>query len=121
MKKDTSRAFVKDIAVSASELKAENIKVLDLRNICSFTDYFVVCSGTSDRHVKSIADRIMRDQKEKKRRPLGFEGEGKGDWVLIDYGEVVAHVFHPEARAFYNIEKLWGDAKLVKIKDVTSG
>ena len=119
-KKDSSRALAKNIAESASELKAIDIKVLDLSELCSFTDFFVVCSGMSNRHVQSVADRIVTDQKKTGHPNFGIEGHEKGEWVLIDYGGVVAHIFYPEARYFYNIEKLWGDAPRINIKGVTS-
>lgn len=115
----SSQKFVKSVAKSASNLKATDIKILDLADLCSFTDYFMICSGSSSRHVQSIADNIVIEQKKNGHQPLGVEGESKGDWVLIDFGSVVAHVFYPETREFYNIERLWGDAKRVKIKGIT--
>lgn len=120
VKKVSSKMLAKNIARAASDLKAVDIKVLDLSKLCSFTDYFVVCSGTSDRHVQSVADKIVLDQKKKGQSSLGVEGYEEGEWVLVDYGSVVAHVFHPDARHFYNIERLWGDAPLVQIKGVTT-
>jgi len=113
------KKLAKEIAKSASDLKAVDVKVLDLGELCSFTDYFVICNGTSDRHMHAIADKILMEQKKKGHLPLGVEGENKGDWVLVDFGGVVAHVFSEDGRDFYNIERLWGDAKRVAIKDVT--
>lgn len=112
----TSKALAKSIARATIELKAIDIKVLDLRELSSFTDFFVICSGSSGRHVQAIADRIVEDQKKIKERPIGMEGEDKGEWILIDYGSVVAHVFYPETREYYNIEKFWGDATEVSLK-----
>lgn len=119
-KEITPRTLAKHIAISALNLKAESIKVLDLKGLSSFTDFFVICSGTSDRHVSSIAENIIVEQKKLGYKPLGVEGLDKGEWVLIDYGSVVAHVFHPTIREYYNVERLWGDSKKVSIKDVTA-
>ena len=120
MTKETlSKALAKKIATSASELKALDIKVLDLGRLCSFTDFFVICTGMSNRHIQSVADQILFDQKKEGHSSIGVEGYDKGEWVLIDYGSVVAHVFYPDARSFYNIEKLWGDAPQVTFKGIT--
>lgn len=110
-----AKAFAKSIAESALGLKAVDVKIFDLHGLCSFTDFFIVCSGTSSRHVQSIANRIVEDQKKNGHKVFSLEGYERGDWVLIDYGDTVAHVFHPEARGFYNIERLWGDAKRVRV------
>lgn len=115
----SSRTLARNVSKSASDLKAIDIKVLDLSKLCSFTDFFVICSGSSSRHVQSVADRVLADQKKEGYRPLGVEGYEKGDWILVDFGSVVAHVFYPEARQFYNIERLWGDAPRVRFRGVT--
>jgi ribosome-associated protein len=94
----------------AADLKASDMLVLDLRGISSATDYFFIASGTSDMHVKSIADRIVDDLKKEGVRPSHIEGLRGGRWVLIDYIDFVVHVFHPAAREFYQLERLWGDA-----------
>lgn len=117
MKSNSSKDLAKDIARSASDLKALDIKVLDISNLCSFADYFIICSGTSDRHVKSVADRIVQDQKKLGNAALGIEGYEDGDWVLVDFGGVIAHIFHPETRTFYNLERLWGDARKVRFTE----
>lgn len=115
----SSRTLARRIAESASSLKAVDIRILNLSKLSSFTDYFVICSGTSNRHIQSVADKILEDQKERHIRVLGVEGYGGGEWVLLDYGGVVAHIFHPDVRRFYNIEKFWGDAKRVHLKGIT--
>ena len=94
----------------ALERKAHEVAVLDLRGISSATDYFVLASGTSDVQVKAIAEHVVDELKKQDVRPQHLEGMSGGRWVLIDYIDFVVHVFHPEARAFYQLENLWGDA-----------
>lgn len=92
------------------ELKASDVVVLDLRGISTATDYFVIASGTSDVQVKAIADHVLQELKKDRVRPEHLEGLRGGRWVLMDYVDFVVHVFHPEARNFYQLERLWGDA-----------
>jgi ribosome-associated protein len=92
------------------ELKAHEVVVLDLRGISTATDYFVIASGTSDVQVKAIADHIVDELREEGVRPQHVEGMSGGRWVLLDYVDFVVHVFHPQARSFYQLENLWGDA-----------
>jgi ribosome-associated protein len=94
------------ILETADELKAENIETLDVRQKTSVADYFVVCTGNSDRHVESIADRVSERLRAGKERPLREEGERTG-WVLQDYGDIVLHVMREEQRQFYDLEALW--------------
>lgn len=105
-----SEILAKKIAHITSEMKATDIRVLDLRGLTSFTDFFLVCSGTSDRHTKAIAEQVKHNLKDAGILPNGVEGEDAGQWVLLDYGGVVAHIFQTESREFYQIEKLWSDA-----------
>ena len=94
----------------ALELKAHDVAVLDLRGISSATDHFLLASGTSDVQVKAIADHITEELKKEGVRPAHVEGMQTGRWVLLDYIDLVVHVFHPQAREFYQLENLWGDA-----------
>ncbi len=91
------------------DLKADNIVVLDVSDKTSVTDYMVIASGTSNRHVKSLADNLITDIKEKGGKPLGIEGADASDWVLVDLGEVVVHVMLPASRTFYDLEGFWRD------------
>lgn len=94
----------------AADRKATDMLVLDLRGISNATDYFFLASGTSDTHVKSIADHIIDELKKQGVRPAHVEGLRTGRWILLDYVDFVVHVFHPSAREFYQLERLWGDA-----------
>jgi ribosome-associated protein len=99
---------VRDVVLDAlADMKAVDVKALDVRGITDITDTMVVASGTSDRHVKSIADRVLQRCKEAGFRPFGLEGERDGEWVLLDLQDVVLHVMLPRVREFYALEKLW--------------
>ena len=100
---------------SAANKKAENVKILDLKDLSSFTEYFMICSGMSDRQVQAIADSIVIDLRESGFTPISVEGYREGRWIIIDYGDVVMHVFLDALRDFYNLEQLWTHAKRVPI------
>ena len=97
----------KTIVDALEELKVQNLKVLDVHEISGFTDLMVIGSGTSSRHVKALADKVVEKCKQAGVRPLGVEGEREAQWILIDLGDAVVHVMNPETREFYNLEKLW--------------
>ncbi len=101
---------VRRAAELALERKAQGVVVLDLRGISSATDFFVIASGTSDVQVKAIAEHVVVELKKDEVRPSHVEGMNGGRWVLLDYIDFVIHVFHPQARDFYQLENLWGDA-----------
>ena len=95
-------------AVNALEdLKGQDIKVLDVQKLTTVTDTMIICTGTSNRHVKSLAQNVAEDAKKAGFRPMGIEGQEAGEWVLVDLGGVVVHVMQAQARAFYQLEKLW--------------
>lgn len=100
----------------AVDSKARDLAVLDLRGLSSATDFFVVATGNSDVHVRSIAEHIIEELKKEDARPNHVEGLQGGRWVLIDYIDFVVHVFHPAARDFYELEHLWGDAPLLAVE-----
>jgi ribosome-associated protein len=96
--------------------KASEIAVLDLRNLGGATDFFVVASGTSDTHVRALGDRVLEALAGDGRKPHHTEGLAEGRWVLLDYVDFVVHVFHPTLRAFYQLERLWGEAPTALIE-----
>ena len=98
-------------AVAAAEVrKASDLKVLQLSDISSLADYFLICTGASERQVRAIADGVVGALREGRLRPHHVEGYDSGHWVLLDYGDFVVHVFDEETRDFYGLEKLWADA-----------
>ena len=114
----SSRELAKRIGHLSLEKKAEDILIFDISKISSFADYFVICTGTSDRHLKAIADNITDGIFEKyKVKPWHLEGYSYLRWILIDYVDVVVHLFLEDVRDYYNLERLWGDAKVIEIKD----
>jgi len=86
---------------------------LDIRSISLLADYFVICSGESERQIKAIADEVTDEVKEEGIRPLHIEGDSPSGWVLMDYGDVIVHIFAPVVRGYYQLEKLWSDASIV--------
>jgi ribosome-associated protein len=109
------------LCVNASlEKKAKDLVILNVKTLISFTDYFIICSGTSDRQVQAIASSIGASLKEFGIIPLGMEGEKLGKWILMDYDDVIIHIFYEPVREFYEIERLWSDAPRMEIKgDIT--
>lgn len=102
----------------AADKKAEKMVGLDLRPVASFTEFFVLCSGTNQRQVQAIADEISEQlKKQLNRKPIRIEGYAAAEWVLLDYGDFVFHVFEKEARDFYDLERLWRDATRIDIPD----
>lgn len=105
----------------ADEKKAVNLIGLDLRDIASFTEFFVIASGTNQRQVQAIADEINEQlKKQMGRKPVRVEGYSSAEWVLLDYGDFIIHLFDKEARDFYDLERLWRDARKVEIPPTAS-
>ena len=100
---------------AASEKKAVDMIVLDLREVASFTDYFLITSGTNVRQVQAIADAVVEELKKLGTRALRIEGYNTAEWVLVDYGDFILHVFEEKARRFYDLERLWRDAARVQL------
>ncbi|HEX6549443.1 MAG TPA: ribosome silencing factor [Gammaproteobacteria bacterium] len=99
---------LRDLVVAALEdMKGVDVRALDVRGSTPLTDFMVIASGTSDRHVKSLATSVLDKAREAGVKPMGIEGEQEGEWVLVDLRDVVVHVMRPQVRDFYNLEKLW--------------
>jgi ribosome-associated protein len=111
---NTSEADL-DLFISAAlGKKAINVVALDVHNLTSFADTFIICSGRSNRQVNAIAEHIQKNLKKHKIKPLSVEGVGDGQWVLMDYGHVIIHVFYDSVRDFYDLEGLWLDARRIE-------
>ncbi len=113
----TPKALAKKIASFALAKKAQNVVLLDLRKLTTMADFFVICSAESDTQVRAIADNIRDGTERAGERVWHDEGQGESTWVLLDFVDVVVHVFHKETRSFYNLEKLWGDAAFEYFED----
>ncbi len=107
--------LVHQIGTAALDRKALDLRAYDVRKVVTYSDYFMICAGRSDRQVRAIAEGIVEDLKAQDRKPLGVEGMQQGMWVLIDYGDVIVHVFHEEEREEYDIERLWSGAPRVEL------
>jgi ribosome-associated protein len=104
---------------AALEKKAKDLVILNVREISAFADYFIICSGTSDRQVRAIAAAIQENLKTADILPLGVEGEAAGQWVLVDYDDVIIHIFLDPVRTFYDLERLWSEAPRMDVPDET--
>lgn len=112
-----TRAKAVAAAKAAMAKKAEATIILELKGITTIADYFVICSGENTTQVRAIADNVRTELKEGGIIPLSVEGLKHAHWILIDYGDIIVHIFLDETRAYYELEKLWLDAPLIKIED----
>ena len=108
-KSSIPQTLLRIVNAALDDMKAVNVKVMDVRHLTDITDIVVIASGNSDRHVKSIADRVLQFAKQNDFRPIGVEGAREGEWVLVDLNDIVVHVMLPRVREFYGLEKLWED------------
>ena len=106
------RQLALQAATLAASKKAEDIVLMDLRRVTNFADYFVLCTATSDVQMRAVADAVLEGLEKLHQRVWHSEGYGMRSWILLDYVHIVVHVFLPETRAFYALEKLWGDAPM---------
>lgn len=104
-------------AQAAADKKAEDIRILDLRKISSFADYFVICSGTSEPHLKAIGSEVREKLRETHGLTAHADGFPASQWIVLDYAGVLVHIFQPDKRAFYDLESLWRDAPRVPFED----
>ncbi|MEJ2721282.1 MAG: ribosome silencing factor [bacterium] len=111
------KTIAKKLVNSALSKKAENVLLLDLRKITTMADFFVICSGGSDAQVKAIADAVVEGAKKEKVTVYHVEGYESLRWVLIDFVDIVVHIFQPAVRDYYQLERLWGDAEIERFED----
>jgi len=116
-----SESLARRAAALASELKANDVVILDLRGVTDMADFFVIASGTSDTHVRSVAQHVMEEMKYEGMPVHQSEGLTQGRWALLDFVDCVVHVFHPAMRQFYQLERLWGDAIPLTMEPVPQG
>lgn len=117
VQKEESEILAFELAKLALSKKGNDVKVLDLRKLTTMTDFFVICSAGSDTHAKAVMDTIIEGSKKLDERPWHKEGVTNRSWILLDYVDVVVHIFLNETRKFYSLEKLWGDAVISEVKD----
>jgi ribosome-associated protein len=106
---------IEHAVAAAEDKKAADLVVLDLRKAAGFTDFFVICSGTNPRQIRAIADAIIESLAASGIKPAHVEGYDRSEWVLVDYFDFVVHVFAPETRLFYGLERLWGNAERIEV------
>lgn len=111
---NSSSELMKLVVEALEDKKGLNIVTLDLQGISLVADYFIICHGNSDRQVQALADEVVKKVEQAGYTVRGLEGQDTARWILIDIGDVVVHVFHREDREFYNLERLWSDAKVVE-------
>lgn len=112
-----ARTLAKRVADLMISKKAQDVVILDLKKLTSATDYFVICSADSDTQVKAVADAVREGMESYDERVWHYEGYQALKWIVLDYVDVVAHIFYKEDRTFYNLDRLWGDAKRTEVTD----
>lgn len=115
--KKSSLQLAKLCVKAALEKKAEDPLILDVRKLCSFADYFIILSGRSTRHVQGLAEAVEEELRSKRVSTSKSEGLQEGNWVLLDYNDVIVHIFYADTRKFYDLEGLWHDAKSIKVNE----
>jgi len=106
-----------EIVTALEDKKARELRVIDTQELTTVATYFIICSGTSTTHIKTLADEVEFRLREKGVTPLRLEGYNSARWILIDYGDIVVHIFHEEDREFYNLERLWRDGRSISVEN----
>lgn len=109
-----TETLITHITKTLDDNKAQDIRTIDVSRLTDVTDHMIICSGTSSRHVNSLADKVQRASREQNTKPLSIQGEETNEWILIDLGDIVVHVMQAEVRDFYNLEKLWSMTEEVR-------
>jgi ribosome-associated protein len=118
---ESARQFAMEAAKLAANTRSHNVVVLDVRGISPVCDYFVLASGTSARQMRTVADQIIELAEKQKAKAINTDGYDGESWILVDFVDVIVHLFSDEARAYYDLDNLWGDAKREEINDKVSG
>lgn len=113
----TSKELSEKAAHLCLQKKAEDVVILNIAPLTSMADYFVICTGSTNTQVKAISEHLVSELKKERNRPLHTEGVANQEWILLDYIDVVVHIFQPHKREFYGLERLWGDAETIEVKD----
>ena len=116
-KYENSGILAERIARITLEKKAEKVVIMNLAPLTSMTDYFVICTGNTNTQVKAISEHVTDELKKEKIRPLHIESSSNQEWILVDYIDVILHIFQPDKREFYSLERLWGDAETEEVVD----
>jgi len=106
-----------EIVTALEDKKARDLRVIDIQELTTVATYFIICSGTSTTHIKTLADEVEFRLREKGVNPLRLEGYNNARWILMDYGDIVVHIFHEEDREFYNLERLWRDGRPIPVEN----
>ena len=113
-------AQFKQVLAVVQDKKALDTCVLEMKSVCSFTDYFLICSGTSSRHIRAVCDAIQESLKKAGSKPLHIEGYQPGEWILMDYVDFVVHIFSERSRSFYDLERLWRTATRISLDELST-
>ena len=105
--------MARNIVNALEEKKGEDILLLDLKGIASFTDYFIICNGTTERMLNALADSLLKDLRKEFKQKGRKEGEAREGWLIVDYGDVIVHLFSPDQRNYYRLEELWNEGKIL--------
>lgn len=110
---EKTEKYLKTVVEALSEKKGDDTVVLDLRGLTQIADYFIICTGSSVPHIRALSDGVESKLKESKIKPLHIEGQRNNSWIILDYGDILVHIFNPETREYYELERFWLDARRI--------